>query len=223
MKACSEFSSSSTKTYSAAKVTTRFFEGDPDEEAVRDLILGNPRAGRVVFGRSHRMGSGGKVYMITAIKVAEEGFTVSTELAVNNGGSLGSDLPVGAIAGGLPVGVSVGAEIGGSRERSEGEAYTVEGAVVIAYRLVVIRKCGWRGRELELDEFRSGDRERMLGDDDGSDDGMEGDDGVEVMDAAVEDLGCDDDEDDEMNPGQVVLESDEGQVVVLVTVGDPVR
>ncbi|KAM7210131.1 hypothetical protein V8F06_014487 [Rhypophila decipiens] len=250
LKTASNLSFSSTRTYSAPRVTTYFFERDPDEDAVRALISSNPRAGKVLSsGRFPGAGGGGKLYMVTAVKVADGGFTVSTERVTSKDVSVGGDLPVGAVAGGLPVGVSMGAEAGGSRASSETDEYTVEGEVVIAYRVVVIRmkrRWLWRrgGKEedlggLDLDEFRSGDRERMLGDGDDDDDDDDDSDGggvdkcedgeVEAVDVAVEDLGCENDdneeeeEEEETNARRLVLESDEGEVVVLGTVGGLVR
>ena len=63
-------------------------------------------------------------------------------------------------------GVSVSAEVGGLTQKGREEWYTVDGEVVIAYRVLAIRKRVWRKNELNLDEDRGRDEERMLGDDD---------------------------------------------------------
>ncbi|KAK3382919.1 hypothetical protein B0T24DRAFT_27653 [Lasiosphaeria ovina] len=215
VKAASEFSLSGTTAYSAATVTTRFFESDPPDEAIRALAAANPRAERILFGR--RAMGGGKLFMITGVKIAE-GFTVSSGNGARKAGTVGADVPLVAV--GAP-GLSIGAEVGGVRERSEGEAYTVEGEVVIAYRVVVIRK---HGRGLELDEYRDKDRERMLRDDDadGGESGEIGADLVEVMDVGVGDVVSGDDDEEETDARQVVLEGEEGEVMIL-GVGDAVQ
>lgn len=211
VKAASEFSLSGATAYSAATVTTRFFESDPPGEAVRALAAANPRAKRILFGR--RALGGGKLFMITGVKSAE-GFTVSSENGASRDGTVGADVPLAAV--GAP-GLSLGAEVGGSRQRSEREAYTAEGEVVIAYRVVVIRKRGWRGWELELDEYRDKDIGRMLCDDDTGDGegGEVEEDLVEVMDAGAGDVFSGDDDDEETDAKQVVLEGEEGEVVVF--------
>ncbi|KAH6845819.1 hypothetical protein B0I37DRAFT_435328 [Chaetomium sp. MPI-CAGE-AT-0009] len=209
LKAASELSLSGTTTYSAARVTTRVCEPSTpaDEDAIHELVMATPRAKRILFGGA--VGVGGRLFLITGVKTAE-GFTVASESGVKKGGSLGGDVPLAAVVPGL----AVGAEVGVGRERSEGEGYTVEEEVVIAYRVVVVRKRGWRGSELELAEFRGRDRERMLGDDEVGD-GESGEDMIEVAEVGVEDIGIEGDDEEEVSIKKVVVESEEGEVVVL--------
>ena len=201
LKLASEISLSGTTAYSATSVTTRFFDTDPGEHAIRELVGATPRAKRVL----DRV-VGGKLFMITGVKTAE-GFAVTSERGVKRGGSLGGDAPPAAVVPGL----ALGAEVGVNRETGEAEGYTVEGEVVIAYRVVVIRKKVWRRRELELGEYRGGDRERMLGDDE---DGESGENGIEVGEVRAEDIGGGDDEED-VTVKQVTMESEEGEVILL--------
>ncbi|KAH6637315.1 hypothetical protein F5144DRAFT_210970 [Chaetomium tenue] len=206
LKAAAEFSLYGSTTYSASTVTTRFYE--PDEAAVRALVMATPRAQRILFGS--RVVSG-RLFVITGVKTAE-GFVVARESGVRHGGTLGTDVPLAAAVPALVV----GAEVGGYEDKGDREAYTVEGEVVIAYRVVVVGKKGWRrGGELELAEYRGKDRERMLGDDDDDDDDSgAGEDMVEIMEAGAEDIGPVDD-DGEVSVKKVVVESEEGEVVVF--------
>ncbi|KAK4194188.1 hypothetical protein QBC40DRAFT_302354 [Triangularia verruculosa] len=208
----SEFSVSGTTTYSAAKVTTTQFSSptSPSEDDIQALILATPRAKRILFDRV----VGGKLFMITGIKTAE-GFTVNTETGVKKGGSLGGDVPIGG------TGVGIGAEVGVVREKGDGEGYTVEGEVVIGYRVLVVRRRGWRRGEgeVELGEYRSRERERMLGDEEENE---EEEDGIEVGEGGVEDIGFESgDEDEDVALKTVVVDSDEGEVVVC-SMGDGV-
>ncbi|EAQ90243.1 predicted protein [Chaetomium globosum CBS 148.51] len=203
LKAASEFSLSGSTTYSAATVTTRFCE--PDEAAIQNLVMATPRAKRILFPSR---GISGRLFVITGIKTAE-GFSVSRESGVRRGGTLGADVPLAAAVPGL----AVGAEVGGDREKGDEEAYAVEGEVVIAYRVVVVGKRGWRrGGELELVEYRGKGRERMLGDDDAN--AGDGEEMIEVTEAGSEDIGYEDD-DGEVSVKKAVVESEEGEVVVF--------
>ena len=146
--------------------------------------------------------------MITGIKTAE-GFAVLSESRMRRGGTLGGDVPLVAAVPGL----ALGSEVGAHRESGDKEAYTVEGEVVIAYRVVVIGKRGWRGEDLELAEYRGKDRERMLGDDDS--DGNAREDIIEVTEVGAEDIGLQDDDGEKAGVKKVIVESDEGEVAVL--------
>ncbi|KAK4159910.1 hypothetical protein QBC43DRAFT_246543 [Cladorrhinum sp. PSN259] len=213
----SEFSLSGTTTYSAAKVTTCQFSSpvSPSEDEIRALVLGTPRANKILFGRGLKE----KLFLITGIKTAE-GFTVSSESEIKKGGRVGADVP---IPGGM--GAGIGAEVGVSRGRGGGEGYAVEGEVVIGYRVLVVKRRGWRTRgtgEVELGEYRGRERERMLGDDDDDDDDDDYDkeeDGIEVGEGAVEDIGFESDDEDVGATTTVVVDSEEGEVVVF-SMGD---
>ncbi|KAK5656926.1 hypothetical protein OQA88_3448 [Cercophora sp. LCS_1] len=194
LKLATERSLSRTTTFSATSVTTTFFE--PPLEEIYALILATPRAKRIVFGSM----LGGKVFLITGVQTAV-GFTVSSESGVKTGGTFGADMPIlGAVA------VELGGEVGGLRERSEGESYTVEGEVVIAYRVLVVKKRGWKA-ELSLADYRARDRSRMLGD-------GEEEEEMEVAEVGIGDMGLDGDESEE-EVEKTVVESEEGEVAIF--------
>ncbi|KAK0647030.1 hypothetical protein B0T16DRAFT_353866 [Cercophora newfieldiana] len=181
LKLASELSLSQTITYAAASVTVTSYEPPLDE--IHSLILATPRAKRILFGSV----LGGKLFLITGVQTAV-GFTVSAESSTKRGGSLGADVP---LASAVP-GWEVGGGLAGSRERREGETYTVEGEVVIAYRVLVVKKRGWRA-ELSLADYRARDTSRMLGD--GDDDEKKAGEDVSV--------------------GTLVFDSEEGEAVVF--------
>ncbi|KAK4445203.1 hypothetical protein QBC34DRAFT_473149 [Podospora aff. communis PSN243] len=198
LKLASEKSLSRTTTFTATSVTTTFYE--PPLEEVYALILATPRAKRIMFGSV----LGGKVFLVTGVQTAV-GFTLSAESGVKKGGSLGAEVPLAAA---VP-GVEVGGEMGLARERSEGESFTVEGEVVIAYRVVVVRKRGW-SRELSLADYRARDKSRMLGDDDE----MKKEE-MEVGEVGSGDLGLEDDESGDAEVEKVLVDSEEGGAVVF--------
>lgn len=124
--------------YGMDTLRTEFFEADPSEDVVRELLWQNPRATRVLY----HMGSAfwpQKLFMITGVKVAV-GFNMSTAQQQRQSASVGAD-PAGVLAAaGVPV--SADAEMGGFRERSHRTSLTAAGEVVLAYQLVTISPRG---------------------------------------------------------------------------------
>ncbi|KAK0672559.1 hypothetical protein QBC41DRAFT_299500 [Cercophora samala] len=195
--------------FAAGRVTTRQVvdvEGCCDQ--IGELVGlegGNPRVRRVLFGGLGVGRGRGRLYLIVGVKSAE-GFKVWREGGVKRGVGVGGEVPLG-VAGG---GVDLGGEVAAGREVVEGEGYEVEGEVVIAYRVVVVKRRGWREKGVELGEYRGRDRERMLGDEEGDGD-LDVEEGIEVAEMGLE--GEEDEED--MGVRRVVVESEEGEVVVL--------
>ncbi|KAK0716160.1 hypothetical protein B0H67DRAFT_554525 [Lasiosphaeris hirsuta] len=190
-----EISTTTSTTYSAARVTTQSFAGDPDEAVIYKAVTESLRASRVLGVW------GGKLFLVVGVKVAE-GFTVARETGVRKGVGLGGDGPA------VP-GVDVGGEVAGLSERGETDEYGVEGEVVIGYRVLVIRRKGWKGEAMELEEYRTRNEGRMLGDDS---DGGEEEPGVDATELLAEDL---DMENEDMSVKRFIVDSEEGQAVVL--------
>ncbi|KAK3345894.1 hypothetical protein B0T25DRAFT_583187 [Lasiosphaeria hispida] len=194
LRLSAEVSTTASTTYSAARVTTQSFAGDPDAAAIHKAITESPRASRVIGEW------GGRLFLVTGVKVAE-GFTVAREAGVRMGVGLGGGGPV------VP-GLDVGGEVGGLRERGEAEGYGVEGEVVIGYKVLVVRRKGWKGEDMELEDYRTRNEGRMLGDTSDSDEEL----GVDVTELLAEDLGT---ADEQLHVKRDIVDSEEGQVVVL--------
>jgi len=81
------------------------------------------------------------------------------------GGHIGADVPLAAAVG-IPI--TVGVEFEGHRERVEGVSFTELDEVVLTYRLLRIVPTDWsKEKDLTLSDYRSSNRERMLGDNGG--------------------------------------------------------
>lgn len=153
-----EVETSSSTQYTTDALRTEFFEADPDEEAIRQLIGQSPRASRVLLSLSSVIWPQ-RLFMISGLKITV-GLRVSSSETSERSMELGAN-PAGILsAGGLPV--SVDAEVGASKGRVAGMNFTVEGEVILAYRLLRISPRGWSRRKLELDEYQSSDSGRML-------------------------------------------------------------
>lgn len=143
------------------------------------------------------------MFLITGVQTAV-GFTISSESVVTKGGSVGADVPLASVVPGL----ELGGEVGGLRERSEEESYTVGGEVIIAYRVLAVKKRGWK-RELSLADYRARDRSRMLGDEEKGEE-------MEASEVGMGDMGIHGDESEE-EVEKTVVESEEGEWAIFST------
>ncbi|KAL0259224.1 hypothetical protein SLS55_006729 [Diplodia seriata] len=99
------------------------------------------------------------VYMITGIKIAEN-LEVATEHDAHKGINAGVSVPV-------VEGISVGGNVGLTKDKGRGQSFRARQDVVFAYQLLEIRLKGWREETLEVQEFKS--KAAFLGDKEGKD------------------------------------------------------
>ncbi|KAJ0386098.1 hypothetical protein COL922a_005006 [Colletotrichum nupharicola] len=192
--------------YRMSALKTEFFTRDPEEDETRQLVANCPRARKILIDAP--AWRPGKLFIITGLKIAQE-FSVSSTTTGRREGDVESAVPVLAAAG-----LSVQAGIGGFSERSEGMSLKAVGDRILAYRLAKISLKGLKRKVLELDEYRSKDVEKMLGHkkDEIQEQSLSD---IEVIDTLEDDF--DSDEEDEMDPVEVITEvdTDEGPLRVV--------
>lgn len=164
-KLAGEAQNSVSTEYTMDSLRTEFFDADPTESAITELLLQECGQGarNILFGLGSVLWPH-PLFIVTGLKIAV-GLRVSSSLTTRRGANLGAN-PGGVLAAtGIPV--TADAEIGGSTERMESLRLQVQGEVVLAYKLVKISRRGWRqSRALRMNEHSLSAIGRMLGDDD---------------------------------------------------------
>ncbi len=119
-----------------------FFQTDPDLDHVRQL-LDVPAVQSLMRSTFWRR----PLFLISGIKIAR-GFAASqVESRLHVAGA-------GATAAVASTGISVGLDASQSRNSRAGDSFQAGNDVVLAYKLLVVARKGWRSRELVLDEYR---------------------------------------------------------------------
>lgn len=127
--------------YSMCSLRTEYFRGDPSDDDLKKL-LEVPRVQRAMeIGLWAR-----PLYLITAIKIAE-GFAMSTSTKHNKSAIVGIEDTSSTLQG-----ISVGLK--GSASKSHSDKFEADHAVILAYRLLRIRRKGWREQWLKTEEYK---------------------------------------------------------------------
>lgn len=141
--------------YTVDNLRTQYFQGEPALEDVRELCMED--LVKYIIGSGVRSRP---VYMVIGIKIAER-LKAIREVQNRQGTSLGGSAPVTAE-------VSLGAEAGISKERSEADSGTFTNDVVLAYELLQIAQKGWFDTSIGLKEYLP--KAGFLRDDEGMED-----------------------------------------------------
>ncbi|KAH8881811.1 hypothetical protein GQ53DRAFT_886754 [Thozetella sp. PMI_491] len=185
--------------YSMAALRTEFFEADPNEDDIRDLLKHHRVQTAMDFIFWSR-----PLFMITGIKIAE-GLSLYASYTAQQDASVSGEMPIPAAPG-----ISVGLNTQVSTKRLQEDSFTATGDVVLAYRLLKICRKGWQKRRTVASEYRP--RSAFLGDltveDEWSDE-------IEVGSAAVADISEAGVEED-LSLREVLVERDGNETVIYV-------